>query len=208
MNNILALYSSLYKSKQRFIDEVFESEVYKAAIPQLTILDLGAYEGEFSFYCLNFAKKIYAVEPDPGPYKVLSSRVEKYNLGNKIKIFPIAIGGKSRDRILYASGFGGSRLLPDDDDEHGDDKKVKVSTLSLVDFFKKNRIKEVDILKIDVEGAEKEIFEADDFPLVADKIKLIIGEVHSSADDVRDTLKRTGFKVKEVGSGVIMATRK
>src|SRR3990167_2479110 len=118
MNNILALYSSLYKSKQRFIDEVFESEVYKAATPQLTILDLGAYEGEFSFYCLNFAKKIYA------------------------------------------------------------------------------------------EGAEKEIFEADDFPSIADKIKLIIGEIHISADGVRDNLKKNGFKVKDVGNGVVLATRK
>ena len=80
--------------------------------------------------------------------------------------------------------------------------------MSLVDFFKKNRIKEVDILKIDVEGAEKEIFEADDFPLVADKIKLIIGEIHSSADSVRDTLKKNGFRIKEVGNGVIMAIRK
>ena len=58
--------------------------------------------------------------------------------GKIIKIFPMAITGKSGDRVLYASGFGGSRLLPDTDDEHGDDKKVKVSTLSLVDFFKKN----------------------------------------------------------------------
>jgi len=208
MNNILALYSSLYKSKQRFIDEVFESEVYKAATPQLTILDLGAYEGEFSFYCLNFAKKIYAVEPDPGPYKILEERINQYDLGKIIKIFPMAITGKSGDRVLYASGFGGSRLLPDTDDEHGDDKKVKVSTLSLVDFFKKNRIKEVDILKIDVEGAEKEIFEADDFPSIADKIKLIIGEIHISADGVRDNLKKNGFKVKDVGNGVVLATRK
>ena len=208
MNNILALYSSLYKSKQRFIDEVFESEVYKAATPQLTILDLGAYEGEFSFYCLNFAKKIYAFEPDPGPYKILEERIHQYDLGNIIKIFPMAIGGKSGNRVLYASGFGGSRLLPDEDDEHGDNKKVKVPTLSLADVFKKNRIKEVDILKIDVEGTEKEIFEADDFPLVADKIKLIIGEIHSSADSVRDTLKKNGFRIKEVGNGVIMAIRK
>src|SRR3989304_6626930 len=103
MSKILELYSELLESKQRFLDEVFEQEIYKRACPQLTIIDLGAYEGEFSFYCLNFAKKIYAFEPDPTPFKVLSRRIEKYNLGNKIKIFPIAIGGKSRDRILYAS---------------------------------------------------------------------------------------------------------
>src|SRR3990167_9957193 len=153
MSKILDLYVDIKESEQRFVDEVFEAEIYRAACPQLTIIDAGAYEGEFSFYCLNFAKKIYALEPDPGPYKILEERINQYDLGKIIKIFPMAITGKSGDRVLYASGFGGSRLLPDTDDEHGDDKKVKVSTLSLVDFFKKNRIKEVDILKIDVEGA-------------------------------------------------------
>ena len=39
-----------------------------------------------------------------------------------------------------------------------------------------DKIEQIDCLKIDVEDAEKEIFEAKDFPKVAKKIKYIIGE--------------------------------
>ena len=75
MSKILELYAELLDSKQRFLDEIFVAEIYKGACPKLTIFDLGAYEGEFSFYCLNFAKKIYAFEPDPTPFAILKKRI-------------------------------------------------------------------------------------------------------------------------------------
>lgn len=207
MSKILELYQELFESKQRFLDEVFELEIYKKASPQLTIIDLGAYEGEFAFYCLNFAKKIYAVEPDPTPYKVLQERITKFDLSNIIKVFPIAIAGKNGKRVLYASGAGGSTLLADGDTEHDSDKKIQVPTLSLKSFMSRNRINNVDILKIDVEAAEKEIFAADNFPQVADKIKFIIGEPHNNYESIRKSLTNNGFLVKSYG-GVFTARRK
>ena len=165
MSRILELYKELFESKQRFLDEVFEQDIYKKASPQLTIIDLGAYEGEFAFYCLNFAKKIYAIEPDPTPYKILQERVTKFELSNIIKTFPIAVAGKNGKRVLYASGAGGSALLADGDTEHDSEKKIVVPALTLKTFMKRNNINKVDILKIDVEAAEKEIFAAEDFPV-------------------------------------------
>ena len=207
MSRILELYQELFESKQRFLDEVFEQEIYKKASPQLTIIDLGAYEGEFAFYCLNFAKKIYAVEPDPTPYKILQERVAKFDLGNIVKIFPLAIAGKNGKRILYASGAGGSTLLADGDTEHDQDKKIVVPALTLKTFMKRNNINKVDILKIDVEVAEKEILAAEDFPEAANKIKFIIGEPHQTYESINKSLTNNGFLVNSYG-GVFTAKRK
>src|SRR3990167_2178645 len=206
MSRILELYKELFDSKQRFIDEVFEQEVYKRACPQLTIIDLGAYEGEFSFYCLNFAKRIYAFEPDPRPFKVLEERVKKYELGKIIKVYPMAVSATDGERVLYASGAGGSRLIAADDTDHSGDKKVKVKSVSLKTFLERNKISKVDILKIDVEGVEDEIFQSEAFREIAPRIESIIGEDHQ--DSLDSSLETAGFKYDYYGGHLFTARRR
>lgn len=194
MSQILELYAEILESKQRFIDEVFHDEIYRSVYPQLTILDVGAYEGEFSFACLNFAKQIYAFEPDPRPWKVLQERHEKFNLGDKMKIYNLALSAKTGTRIFHASGYGGSRLL-DKDSEHDPKEVIKVKTISLGDFMKENEINQIDILKIDIEDGEKEIIKDSNFAELSKKIKLIIGE-HLGA--VEGNLRDLGYTPRVV----------
>lgn len=178
---ILELYKELAANKDRFIEEVFDGAEYQSAYPKLTILDIGAYGGEFSFACLNFASKIYAIEPEPTAWETLKRRFEEYELQDKMEIFNIAIAGKSGERYFDLSGYGASRLLVDGD-EYIPEKQTKVNALSLADFMKTNKIDKVDILKIDVEDGEKEIFAAPEFPKLSKKIKVIIGEHLGSVD--------------------------
>ena len=197
MSKILELYKDILESNQRFVDEVFTDDAYRSAVPQLTIIDLGAYEGEFSFYCLNFAEQIYAIEADPRPYKVLAKRIEKYKL-DRVECFPIALSGSKGERTFHATGFGGSRLLSETDE--APPKAIKVDSMSLAQFMEANHIDHVDILKTDVEGGEYEIFTAPDFKDVVDKIDCIIGE---HLNDVDKLLKKFGFKTAVDGINTI-----
>ena len=192
MSKVLELYKDILESKQRFVDEVFEAEIYKSGVPQLTIIDLGAYEGEFSFYCFNFAKKIYADEPDPRPYAILEERIKKYDLGDRVEAFPLAISNSKGERTLHASGYGGSRILPDDDTRYPSKEKITVPSMSLADFMSEKSIDYVDILKVDIEGLEDEVFNGSEFAKVADKIGTIVGEVHQGYE-VRRSLEKYGF---------------
>ncbi len=201
MRKVLELYSRLLEKHNRgarFIDEIFLDEIYKESRPKLTIIDLGAFEGEFSFYCLPFSSKIYAIEPDPRPYVVMKDLINEFELGNIIKTFPIAISGENGGRVLHASGQGGSALLAKGNTF---DKPVEVNTLTLNDFLLQEKIDQVDILKIDVESSEGEIFGAPDFPEAATKIKYIIGEDHGG-NVFEKMLAPLGFAVKAVGAGV------
>ena len=189
MSKILELYKDILESNQRFVDEIFVDEIYRSGVPQLTIIDLGAYEGEFSFYCYNFAKKIYAIEPDPRPYAVLEKRIKDYGL-ERLECFPIAISNRTGQGNFHASGYGGSRLLADL--EHPGEGNVIVQSMSLADFMGENSIDYVDILKIDIEGGEDEIFNGEEFGKVANKIGTIVGELHPSRE-IQTSLEKHGF---------------
>ena len=185
---ILDLYQQDKNTTGRFVDEVFELEYYAPGVANLTIVDLGAYEGEFGYYCYNFAKVIYAVEPDPRPFEIMKQRVGEFGL-DKFKLFNIAISGKSGIRPFHNTGYGGSSLGVGGD-------TMDIETLSLADFIDKEKIEKVDILKIDVESSEIEIFSADDFPSVSDRIQTIVGEVHGGEEIIKDKLTTLGFEYK------------
>jgi len=200
-NKILDLYADLARQQEegtRFIVNTFKNEEYGASRPQLTVIDLGAWQGDYSFYCLPFAKEIYAVEPDPVPYKVLEKTISKYELEQIIRPFRIAIGGSNGRRQMHFSHFGGSAFSDGEED---------VECLTLASFIKNNRVEHVDILKIDVENAEYEIFGASDFKDVAGQIDYIIGEVHGGQQPIADNLEKFGFKVKHLKGSLFEARR-
>lgn len=196
MSRILNLYSQLLKDKERFVDEVFEAEIYKQARPQLIVVDIGAYQGEFGFYCLPFSKKVYAIEPDPKPYAMLKKYIRTFELEDRIVPFPVAIAGKGGVRKLHASGGGGSSLLEPDAES---DKQVKVRALTLNEFFKENNLDHINILKIDCEGSEKEILEALDIDLALGKVDLVIGEDHGYETLIGEVLERNRLIVTYEG---------
>ena len=198
MSKILDLYVDIKESEQRFVDEVFEAEIYRAACPQLTIIDAGAYEGEFAFYCYNFAKKIYALEPDPRPWKVLKDRVKKFDLDDRIKILDKALAKDTGERYFNATGFGGSRIIGEQDEVHQSEDKIKVKTISLQDLTTKYKIEQVDILKLDIEGGEAEVIRSSEFPKLSKKIKVIIGE---HLEPVKGLLEELGYKSRDVKGG-------
>lgn len=197
MSKILELYNELLISKERFIGDIFEGDEYQSALPKLTIFDVGAFGGEFSFYCYNFAKKIYAFEPDPRPYAVLEERVKKFGM-DKIEVFPLAIASSAGERSFHATGYGGSRILPDSEVQNED--VIKVKTISLIEFMKEHNVEHIDILKMDIEGGEDEIIRSIDFKDIVDKIDVIVGEHLGGVDQL---LLAYGFKKTQDGVNAI-----
>lgn len=205
MSRILELYAKLLEQSkagdgtERFINDTFVTEEYNSVFPQLTIIDAGAYQGDFSFACLPFAKIIYAFEPDPRPFKVFKSTVDKFGFKKKIKYSNEALAATTEERVLLATGFGGSRLMAGGEAANESDKTL-VSTISLVDVFNKHKIKQVDIFKIDIEGGEDEIIRSREFPELSKKIKVIIGEHLAPVDGL---LKELGYSAKVINNNTL-----
>jgi FkbM family methyltransferase len=160
------------------------------------IVDLGANVGDFTeemnrrFGCI-----CYAVEPIPDLYSQISSN-------DSIQKFNIAISDKSEPLKLFMSANRECHSVHEEvAATYGAEGVIECRAVTLEQFLKDNRISAIDLLKVDIEGAEKWLFQStsDD---VLRSVKQITIEFHDfipgsiSPDEVRRIcrrLERLGF---------------
>lgn len=124
----------------------------------LNVIDLGANVGSTSIAlgCLFRGKiKIYAVEPHPELYAILVENIKKHNLIDIVIPFNLAIGST---QLFIQSKLNPHNTGTSITSAFETDAVIKVDCIKLDDFLLKNNITHADILKIDVEGAEYDIF--------------------------------------------------
>jgi len=112
-----------------------------------TYIDIGAHDGDTCIDLVNTFQRVYAFEPNPESIKAIPDTIKK---------FPFALGNKKEELVL---------TIPDNgynNNKHGSivrhqsgirQYSVSVRTLDGFEF------KEVDLIKIDVEGMELQVLE-------------------------------------------------
>lgn len=160
--------------------EIFWKKIYE--LPQLdpanikTIIDLGANIGLSALYFLNSYPNanLFCVEPEHSNFELLSQNLLLEINSGKAKAIELAVMGQDGNvSFTSASAKYNSKVLA-----NGGEKKTKaVSMTTLLKLF---AIDHIDLLKVDVEGAEKYIFSADTEWL--NKVDNVIIEVHSIED--------------------------
>ena len=142
------------------------------------VFDVGAHIGFFSYFALNKgAKIIYAFEPNPYVFEILKKHAKLWS--DKIKPFEIAIYSSDgfHDLSIPHPLAGGSTLRDIDCSQ-----KVRVKTTTLDNFVKKHKIERVDFIKIDAEGAEREIIKGAKKTIKKFKPRMAIAAYHLSDD--------------------------
>lgn len=138
-----------------------------------TIIDCGANIGLSAvFFSNKFPNsKIIAVEPEKSNYEMLIRNTKNYS---NIKCYNYGIWNKSCNLLIESNDAGNWGFTTK---EVNYENENVIKSLSLTDLLLKNNIDKVDILKVDIESAEKEVFEAipKDF---FKKVKIIIIELH------------------------------
>lgn len=120
------------------------------------VLDIGANIGYYSVLASKLVGKkgkVYAFEPDPRNLKLLYKNLEVNGCQNVV-VVEAALGSKKGKLFLTQdiSNPGESSLA-----KGKKGKKILVDVIRLDDFVRQKRIKNVDLIKIDVEGAELEV---------------------------------------------------
>jgi FkbM family methyltransferase len=178
--------------KEIYIDKWYER--FLIARKDLTIFDVGAYTGITANYLSDFARVIHAVEPNKENYECLVETV-KYNKLDKVKTYKAAITAKDGPVKLFNGGQNSANNILG-----GAAGFEEVEGWSLDTLFKKTGETHVDLLKIDIEGAEFEVIGGKAFKDNAGKIDLIMGETHTWANrnpnQVYWALRDNGFEVE------------
>jgi len=172
--------SDVYVWHEIFTDG--EYEVVDLVDPEW-ILDLGANVG---YSALWFAKRypranIIAVEPDTANYELLLT-----NVADEPRIHPVcaavASAGAPRQRVTTVNdGWGGAslRTKPIDDGNsgaEGADFAGVVDSIDVATLLDQFGIERLDLMKVDVEGAERDIFGSSE-PWIG-RVDAIVAELH------------------------------
>lgn len=188
------------------INEMVKHHWYEAPIPEVgTVIDAGANVGLYSLYISEHAKTVYSIEPQTKMFDYLTQNI-KENKKTNIKAYNFALTGTAGKRWLYTSynkeDNSGYSLLP------VGEYVETVNCKTLAKFIKDEDIKTVHILKMDIEGLEQEVFSADDFGEVADRILCIVGEYHIQCRNLKEILEWRGFSYSLNSVGIFTAVRK
>jgi FkbM family methyltransferase len=177
--------------------EILVDEYYKPKYKENNIcVDIGANIGIASLYLSQFCKTIYSIEPSPETYKALVLNVKNKN----IKTFNHAI--YTNINAIKLMGYKNEPPQTSHANIYLNEVETQTSEIivpckTLGSFMEENKIEKIDLLKIDVEGSEYEIFCDETFKEVADKIDCIVGESHYVSEFGIPQLAQ--FLLEEVG---------
>ena len=192
------------KKQISIFKEVFYHKVYELGLPKGiengVIVDIGAHYGYFSIFAaknIGTKSKIYAFEPSDDNFVNLIKNIQSTGLKNIIPS-QMAISSTSTDRHFYTAKSWNHSLFENYLDYM--EPSTIVQCLTLADFISVQKIKQIDFLKIDCEGAEHEILQNCDLNTLM-KINTISMEIHDmshcgfSSDKTIEKLQDVGFEI-------------
>ncbi len=174
-----------------------------------TVVDVGANIGTTTLTAsvlIGSKGVVYSFEPHPRVFKYLKENIRLNKLGN-IHLFNIAIGNKNG-----FVNFSDNPWVSDTTNHIVVDSKTQVRISTLDDLLRPYNLGTIDLLKVDVEGYEKEVFRGG--MEILGKTNCIFFEFleknysnyEVSAREVLDILKENGFmvyKMKGLGGNLL-----
>jgi len=183
-----ASFVSMYKNI--FIDEAYKFKINKI---NPLIIDCGANIGLSVLYFKNLYPNsvIKTFEPDKKIFKILKSNCDNFNLNN-VTLINKGVWINNKEINFLSNGSDSGRIILDNTKKYPD----KVKMIRLRDFLKKE--KQIDLLKIDIEGAEVDVL--DDCRKNLSNVKLLFIEYHSfinqsqKLDQLLEILRKANFR--------------
>jgi FkbM family methyltransferase len=193
--------------------EVFKEEAYRVVWDHVrecnTVIDLGASTGLTTLYLAARYPgcKFLAVEPHPGSYQLMLRNLKDLIQQGRCRTLEAAVWEK--DTMLVGA--------PPDYPEHysvfatregtiPNEGEVQTIGLSMPEIIAKSGFDRIDVLKIDIEGAEVQVFKGDLSWL--SKVKCIAIAFHGDSRETSgfdDHMRQHGFRLIDGGTDTYLA---
>ena len=174
----------------------------------MTMIDIGAHVGYFSLLGASLVGdegKIYAFEPEPQNYSLLADNIERNGYKNVVAESK-AVSEISGEAQLFISGLdNGSHSIYQNEKRKTTDY-VPVQTVNLDDYLGTMGCHHIDLIKIDVEGAEIDVIKGmvgvlsrEDAPtLIIEFCPFLLEAAGKQPVDLINLIREMGFSIQYV----------
>jgi FkbM family methyltransferase len=187
----------LVKEEYKIIRSIFRHHGLKE---NLNIIDAGANIGFTTLYLSKYLKysNFICIEPFKSNIKFLEMNLNSLQ-NNHFKVYKNALANNTNLKFSFDDNFrdGLDWALTTQENENGD-----IQGITIIDIFEQNNFSEVDFLKIDIEGAERFIFNKKQDVSFLSKVKIIAIEIHDEFNmrsEINELLKINGFVIFKEG---------
>jgi len=135
--------------------EKFETELMRKILkPGMTVLDVGANVGYYTAiaaYRVGNHGRVIAFEPDPVNFSFLNATI-KANAFQNVSAHQAALGDRNDETTLFKSpsNMGDHRMYAFPEST----ETITVPLMTLDDFVKSQGLQKIDVIKMDIQGAE------------------------------------------------------
>lgn len=189
-NNFISAWvaSSIYKKELRNYFNITEG----------IFVDIGAHIGKYTILVgkkLNGSGKVIAIEPEKNNFKILKKNISLNKLNN---IHAINVGCFSENKktklFIDREGTGAHSIS-----NQISKKYEEIDVRKLDDVLSQLKIKKVDLIKIDVEGAEVNVLKGSLKTLKKSHPKIIFEALDKNTlSEIRSLLKKLNYRIKKI----------
>jgi len=198
-------------------NEVIREQVYRSILTKLrrceTVIDLGANIGLATLYFAGHypRARVLAVEPNPPTYRILTANLKSLVEAGRCRTLKAAVWGSEKqlvaDERSKADGAHYSAFATREADgaQHGDET---MQGFPITRIIADSGFARVDLLKVDIEGAEVELFKGDLDWLK--QVGAIAIEFHHDSRAVMrfdEVMREYGFRIYDEGQHTVLAVR-
>ncbi len=186
---------------------VFLRRDYGIINPGSIVIDIGANIGMFSLYAaLSGAEKVYAFEPSQEAFEILVENIKLNRLTGKIIPINKAVSNQDNLRIKFPIVSSPYNMM--NGVINADQEFCEIETISVLSFIAENHINQVDLLKLDCEGAEFDILPSLDSKFLS-KINDIRMEYHGDPAKLITYLNQNNYTTKiNKNVAILLSSRK
>lgn len=175
------------------VDRIEEHSFISSALtPGSVVVDLGVRKGGFSLeVARRYGCRVLGAEP------IRDFCHELHGADSRLTVHNVAVGGRNTQLPLYLNQVGDASVLPALAESDADTEDVLM--VSLQEFLQNHGVREIDLLKVDIEGAEIEMIRHAP-RLLFDQIKQITLEYHDFlAPGFAPAIVRTDARLRSYG---------
>lgn len=143
------------------IHYVFEENAYDfpGDLSNLIVIDIGGHIGTASILAARRGARVFVYEPGAANYSLLEQNIKDNHFEQKITALQLGVGLPGKKKLYIDSENTGQNTTFLDINEFPHITTEDITVVSFASVLSDNKIVRCDLLKLDCEGAEREILD-------------------------------------------------